>query len=123
MTDTFSELYLDSEEESEDRDVYPDQRVEQVDKPDDLPLPPPPLDFQEDELQFGSDDSAQRMCSIEEHLVDLEHRISDFVTTETLSTKLRAHEDRINYRLQRELDRVQQQCYARVDELSKSIVD
>ncbi len=123
LTDTFSELYLDSEEEREDGDVYPDQRVEQVDKPDDLPLPPPPLDFQEDELQFGSDDSAQRMCSIEEHLVDLEHRISDFVTTETLSTKLRAHEDRINYRLQRELDRVQQQCYARVDELSKSMVD
>ncbi len=123
LTDTFSELYLDSEEEREDRDVYPDQRVEQVGKPDDLPLPPPPLDFQEDELQFGSDDSAQRMCSIEEHLVDLEHRISDFVTTETLSTKLGAHEDRINYRLQRELDRVQQQCYARVDELSKSIVD
>ncbi len=63
------------------------------------------------------------MCSIEEHLVDLELRISDFVTPETLSTKLRAYEDRINYHLQRELDCVQQQCYARVDELSKSIVD
>ncbi len=50
LTDTFSELYLDSEEERNDRDVSPDQRFEQVDKPDDLPLSPPPLDFKEGEL-------------------------------------------------------------------------
>lgn len=85
LIDTFNELYLDSEEE---RCVSPEQRGEHIVKPDDLPLPPPPLDFHEDELQFGNDENTQRMCSTEEHLVDLEHRVSEFFTTETMSTKL-----------------------------------
>lgn len=92
LIDTFSELYLDWEEEKEGRVEPPDHRVEQDDKTDDLPLPPPPHDFQEDELQFGSDENVQRM-SIEEHLFDLEHRVSDFVTSEALSPKLRAYEE------------------------------
>ena len=79
LIDTFSDLYLDSEEEREGRVESPDHRVEQDGETDDLPLPPPPHEFQEDKLQFGSDENVQRMSSIEEHLVDLEHRVSDFL--------------------------------------------
>ncbi len=74
LIDTFSELYLDSEEE---RDRFTDQIGDLNSKPDDLPPPPPPLEFHEDRLQFDNEEAAQRMCSIEEHLADLEHRVSD----------------------------------------------
>jgi len=67
--DTFSKLYL--EEEREGRTESPDQRIEH-DKTGELPLPPPPLDFQEEELQVGSNESVQRMICI------LKHRIGDF---------------------------------------------
>ncbi len=120
LIDTFSELYLDSEEE---RDRFTDQIGDLNSKPDDLPPPPPPLEFHEDRLQFDNEEAAQRMCSIEEHLADLEHRVSDLVTTETMSAKLKACEDRINYCLQRELDRVKQLFHSRIDDMSQSIVD
>ncbi len=71
-------------------------------------LPPPSLDFHEDRLQFDNEEAVQRMCSIEEHLADLEHRVSDLVTTETMRAKLKACENRINYCLQRELNRFKQ---------------
>ncbi|GAA6081374.1 uncharacterized protein LOC120462416 [Tachysurus ichikawai] len=40
-----------------------------------------------------------------------------------MSTTLKACEDRISYCLQRELDRVKQQCNFKIDELSKSVLD
>ncbi|XP_073808802.1 adenosylhomocysteinase isoform X1 [Danio rerio] len=123
LIDTFSELYLDSEEEKESKDESPQQGQEDISKIDDFPSPPPPLDFHDDQLQFENDEHDQRIHSIEKHLADLEHRVSSFVTAETLNANLRACEDRINYYVQRELDRVQQKCYAKVEDLSRSIVD
>ncbi|KAI2663134.1 Transposon Ty3-G Gag-Pol polyprotein [Labeo rohita] len=116
LIDTFSELYLDSEEEREGRDVSTEQIGELSPKNDDLPLPPPPLEFYEDELQHNNSGNEQRISSIE-------HRVSELVPNETLNVQLKACEDRLNYRLQRELDRLKQQCYTRVDELSQSMVD
>ncbi len=120
LIDTFSELYLDSEEE---RERFTDQISGHDSKTDDLPFPPPPLDFHEDRLQIDKEEAVQRMCSIEEHLADLEHRVSDLVTTETMRAKLKACEERINYWLQRELDRVKQLFHSRIDDMSQSIVD
>ncbi|XP_039506983.1 uncharacterized protein LOC120462416 [Pimephales promelas] len=120
LIDTFSELYLDSEEE---REVFPEQSDEHVVRSVDFPLPPPPPEFYQEELQLDNEQKNQRMSSIEEHLADLEHRVSELVTTESMDTEFKAWEDRINYGFQRELDRVKKQCYTRVDELSQSIVD
>ncbi len=90
LIDTFSELYLDSEEE---RDRFTDRICDLNSKPDDLPPPPPPLEFHEDRWQFDNEEADQRMCSIEEHLADLEHRVSELVTTESMSAKVKACEE------------------------------
>lgn len=88
-----------------------------------MPLPSPPLEFHEDRLQFDNEESAQRMCSTEEHIADLEHRVSELVTKETMNAKFKACEDKINYCLQRELDRVKQLFHSKINYLSQSIVD
>lgn len=74
-------------------------------------------------MQFDNEEAAQRMCSIEEHLADLEHRVSELVTTEMMNAKFKACEDKINYCLQRELDRVKQLFHSKINDLSQGIVD
>ncbi|XP_059396154.1 neural cell adhesion molecule 1-B-like [Carassius carassius] len=95
-----------SEEERECRDVSTDQIGDLISKPIDVPLPPQPPEFHEDRLQFENGEVAQGMGSIEEHLADLEHRISGLVTIETMKAELQACEDKMSYGLQRELDHV-----------------
>ncbi len=85
MIDTFSGLYIDSEEEKEKSAVqvlFPDQSGD----PDDFtPLPPPPpLDFVEEQVYSNGMATTQRMTNIEEHLSDIEHRVSDFVIQDTV---------------------------------------
>jgi len=82
LIESLSELYIDSEEEKEFHDVATDQCA-----PDDVPLPPPPLEFHEERLQFDNEETSQSMSSIEEHLADLEHRVSGLVTMEATDAK------------------------------------
>ncbi len=96
MIDTFSGLYIDSEEEKEKSAVqvlFPGQPGD----PDDFtPLPPPPpLDFDEEQVYSNGMATTQRLTNIEEHLSDIEHRVSDFVIQDTVLDMMKQLEDKI----------------------------
>lgn len=124
MIDTFSGLYIDSEEEKEKSAVqvlFPGQPGD----PDDFtPLPPPPpLDFDEEQVYSNGMATTQRLTNIEEHLSDIEHRVSDFVIQDTVMDMMKQLEDKITYRMQREFDRIKVQMDSRLNDLGQSMVD
>ncbi len=125
MIDTFSGLYIDSEEEKEKSAVqvlFPGQPGD----PDDftpLPPPPPPLDFDEEQVYSNGMATTQRLTNIEEHLSDIEHRVSDFVIQDTVMDMMKQLEDKITYRMQMEFDRIKVQMDSRLTDLGQSMVD
>ncbi|XP_073731162.1 retrovirus-related Pol polyprotein from transposon opus [Misgurnus anguillicaudatus] len=121
LVDTFNELYIDSEEEQESETMSNEQVIDPIANPVDLPLPPPPLEFHEDGLPSNNEN--QRMSSIEEHLADIEHRIVNLATSEMVSENFQKFEERFNYGLQRELDRVKQMFQSKLEDLNRSFVD
>lgn len=120
MIDTFSGLYIDSEEEIE--------KIAVQDQPGDsddftkIP-PPPPVVFEEEQMYSNGTVTMQRLTDIEEHLTDIEHRMSDCVNQNTMVDMMKRFEDRINYRIQRETDRIKAQMDSRIADLGQSMVD
>lgn len=101
---TFSDLYINSDEESE--------RAEDNDPDEELHFPPPPP-----QLTVESDDQSPavnsmlnaRVTSLEAHLMDLEKGVSEKVLLVELEKQCRKLEDKILYLVQRECERVKQQ--------------
>lgn len=65
----------------------------------------------------------QRITDIEEHLTDIKHRVSDCVIQNTVVDMMKKLEDRINYPIQRETDRIKTQMASRIADLGQSMVD
>lgn len=121
MIDTFSGLYIDSEEEKE-KSAMQDQPGE----PDDfnaLPPPPPLVEFEEEQVYSNGMVTVQRLTNVEEHLSDIEHRLSDCVSQETVIDMMKKLEDKINYHIQRETDRIKTQIDSKIADLGQSMVD
>ncbi len=100
MIDTFSGLYIDSEEEKENSAVqvlFPGQPGDTDDFTPLPPPPPPPLDFDEEQVYSNGMATTQRLTNIEEHLSDIEHRVSDFVIQDTVMDMMKQLEDKITY--------------------------
>ncbi|XP_050957969.1 activity-regulated cytoskeleton-associated protein-like, partial [Labeo rohita] len=111
IIDTFNELYIDSDDEKE------------VTVTEDLP-PPPPLDFNEhSHHMYGVDGNQSRLTSIEEHLANLEHQVSELVNETQVKLMLKSLEDKVFYKLQRETDRLKEWTQSKMDDMGKTVID
>lgn len=122
LINTFSELYIESEDENE----------EGMDKNlDDLPLPPPPHHDVVEELwqeKFNSVTSlvellTERITSMENRIEDCSQRVSQCCTFSEMEHKCKAIEERVNYHTDRECDRVKKRLDLAIQDLGQSMVD
>lgn len=127
LVNTFSELYIDSEEEEEEeriRDNIPDE--------DNIPVDnlPPTLDMDEvpGHNPFTSVTSlieklTGRITSLEGRLEECIQGVSECVSHAELESKCKANEERANYRIARECDRTKKQLEVTIQDLGQSMVD
>lgn len=126
LINTFSDLYIDSDEESE-------RIMDNVhDIPDDSQFPPPPpppeMDHESNNDPSNSVTSrierlSERFTSIEDQLADFSQRVSENVAFNEFENRCKIIEERMSYRLQRECDKVKKQLELLVQELGQSVVD
>ncbi|KAL0148878.1 hypothetical protein M9458_055887 [Cirrhinus mrigala] len=109
MIDTFSRLYIDLEEEKEMAAVQG--------------MLPVQSEFDEEQMHSNGMATTQRLTNIEEHLSDIEHRVSDFVIKDTVKDMMKQLEDKITYRMQREIDQIKVQMDSKLADLGQSMVD
>lgn len=115
LISTFSELYLNSDNENES-DVQPD-----------IPLPPPPPpddiapDFSPTE-QF-SHGLAERVTALEGEVQTCLQKLSQCCSQTEFSSQCKLLEERLNYKIQRECERVKQGLELSIQDLGKSMVD
>lgn len=122
---TFSDLYIDSDEESE-------RIMDKVhDIPDDsYPLPPPPPEMDPESNNDPSNSVTSMIerlsewfTSLEDQLTDLSQRVSENVPLDELENRCKLIKDRMTYWVQRECDKVKKQLELLVQELGQSVVD
>ncbi len=126
LINTFSDLYIYSDEESERIGDFAS------DVPDDSHFPPPPPPPEMD-LETNNDPSTlvtstneyltERFTSIEDKLTDLSQRVSENVSFEEFENRCKIIEERMSYRMQRECEKVKKQLELLVQELGQSVVD
>lgn len=124
IVETFSTLYIDSEEENEQhiQQVISPEKVGEADDVAELP-PPPALLFEEEQEDSNEVATIQRLMNIEEHLTDIEHRMSSCANQDKVSNMMRKLEDKLKYSIQREIDRVKMQMESRFADIGQSMVD
>ncbi len=120
LVNTFSELYIDSEEEEE--------RIEDNISVDNLP--PPPLDGDEvpGHNPFTSVTSlieklTGRITSLEGRLEECIQGVSNCASHAELEAKCKANEERANYHIARECERTKKQLEVTIQDLGQSMVD
>jgi len=115
---TFSDLYINSDEESE--------RAEDNDSDEELnfPPPPPPLTVESDSQSSTTNSMLNaRFISLEAHLTHLQNDVSGKVSVVELETQCRKLEDKMSHLVQRECERVKKQLEMLVKDLGQSMVD
>ncbi|XP_067301623.1 uncharacterized protein [Pseudorasbora parva] len=128
LINTFSELYIDSEEEGERiRDSIPagDNILNDSDFP-----PPPSTETDEvpDHNPFSSvtaliERLTERITSLEGRLTECAQGMSDCVPYAEFESKCKASEERIKYYMERECDRTKKQLELSIQDLGKSMID
>ncbi len=126
LINTFSDLYIDSDDES----VGIEGNVPEV--PDDYHFPPPPPPPEIDH-ESNKDPSisvvslierlTDRFTVIEDQLADFGQRVSTNVPYDEFEKRCKKIEERMSYRIQRECEKVKNQVELLVQELGKSVVD
>lgn len=128
LINTFSELYIDSEEEEERLgDNIPDE--DNIQNDFSLPPPPPPeIDEVPDHNPFTSVTSlierlTERITSLEGRVEECVQGVSDSVSYAEFETKCKTNEERTNYRMARECDRTKKQLELTIQDLGQSVID
>ncbi len=125
LINTFSDLYIDSEEEIEgsEAEMVPDFA-------DMLPLPPPPPEPEEEQVPelYASLTALKvqltaKFNMLESRLEECAKKMSECVTFVEMQDGCRAIEGRMNYRIERECERVQAKVKLEIQDLGKSMVD
>ncbi len=126
LINTFSDLYIDSDDES----VGIEDNVPEV--PDDYHFPPPPpppeIDHESNKDPSTSVTSlierlTDRFTVIEDQLADFGQRVSTNVPYDEFEKRCKKIEERMSYRIQRECEKVKNQVELLVQELGQSVVD
>ncbi len=117
---TFSDLYINSDEESErGEDNAPDEDLN-------FPPPPPPQEERDESDWYSSSAITTlnaRITYLEAQLTDLLQRGSEKVSSVELEKQCRKLEDKVSYLVQRECERVKLQLEMLVKDLGQSMVD
>lgn len=110
---TFSELYINSEEDNDSE------------APLDVPLPPPPLpDVLDPQFSAQSmDEITRRITTLEEDLHDCVQKVSLCCLNAEFNDQCRFLEERLNYKIERECERVKNILDLSIQDLGKSVVD
>ncbi len=120
LISTFSELYIDSEDEEE--------RVEFV---DDLSFPPPPPLEMEERQEFNSlspvmdslEQLEERITNMEKRLEECNKKVGERFFQTEVESRCKKMEDRLTYRMERECSRLQQKLELSIQDLGRSMVD
>lgn len=122
LINTFSDLYIDSEEEVEgiEAEIVPDFT-------DILPPPPEPVEEQVQEpnasLTALIGQLTARVDTMESRFEECVRKMNDCVTFSEMQEGYRAIEERMSYRIERECERVQNKVNLEIQDLGKSMVD
>ncbi|XP_058607613.1 activity-regulated cytoskeleton-associated protein-like [Onychostoma macrolepis] len=119
---TFSDLYIDSDGESER------ERAVDNDPENDSPFPPPPplleMNEEADHNPCSSVTSLNdRITAIESWMVNISQMVSEQVPFDEFDKQCKKLEDRMSYHVQCECERVKQQLEMLVKDLGRSMVD
>lgn len=120
LISTFSELYIDSEDEEE--------RVEFV---DDLSFPPPPPLEMEERQEFNSlspvmdslEQLEERITNMEKRLEECNKKVGESFFQTEVESRCKKMEDRLTYQMERECSRLQQKLELSIQDLGRSMVD
>lgn len=63
------------------------------------------------------------MTNIEEHLTDIEHRVSNCANQDVVNNMIKRLEDKLTYSIQRETDQIKKQMESRFADVGQSMVD
>lgn len=121
LINTFSHLYLDSEEDEED------SSREDLDN---FPLPPPPPLEADRELGQAipsvtpfNERLDERITSLEGRVEDCHQRVDAYVSQDEMENKCKAIKERLHYFVERECDRIKKKLEFSIQDLGRSVVD
>lgn len=123
LISTFSELYIDSEDDEE-------RVVEAVDEFSSPFPPPPPLEMEEGN-EFNSLSSVldslvqleERFTNMEQRMEECNKRVGEGFSQAEMESKCKKLEDQLSYRMERECSRIQQKLELCIQDLGRSMVD
>ncbi len=119
LINTFSDLYIDSDE---------DDRVSVVEPDDDsqLPPPPPPEIHDDGELEHKSaliHDLTSRLDTLEENVSNIQQQVKDQISVHECVAMCKSVEEKLLYRVDRECGRVRKHLEVLIQDLGQSMVD
>lgn len=123
LINTFSELYIDSEEENAAVDD-----AEDIDDVDPFP-PPPPEMVERSELTPNASIAEQvrqlmgQVTTLETQVEACVKKVNDRFSQFEIESKCRKVEEKLTYRIERECERIQQRLELNIRDLGKSMVD
>lgn len=113
---TFSDLYIDSDE---------DHEVGEQGNLDDINLPPPPPVEEETsrEIPEAIASLIERATTLEGQVKDCVEKLGECVPHHEFQTRCQAMEDRILYHVRRECERVEKKIEVAMQDLGQSVID
>lgn len=112
---TFSDLYIDSDE---DHEAGEQGNLDDINLP-----PPPPVEETSQEIPEATASLIERATTLEGQVKDCVEKLGECVTHNEFQTRCQAMEDRMLYRIRRECERVEKKIEVAMQDLGQSVID
>jgi len=121
---TFSNLYIDEEEEEKEEEENENSLYDVQERF----LPPPPIEWESEHDQATPitmivEKLSERLTALEGSWEENKRRLSECVSQELLESKCQTLKEKMNYRFDRERDRMKEQLELAIRDIGKSMID